>query len=197
MLQKLLLQFHAECPGVELVLQEKTSVSILQQLEDKTLDIGLLRLPLLKYSPATIVELERDGYIAALPRGNPLASKGILDLADMAHESFIMYAPGYANGLFTAAMQACQQAGFIPRITQEAIQIQTVLALVESGLGVALVPSIMQRFVSDKIVYRPFKDFPASASIGLALAYMADSESPATNRFRLMASRVFSPVTGH
>lgn len=193
MLQKLLPLFRAEYPGVELILREATSVDIMQQLEDNALDIGLVRVPLLQTSRATLVQLERDEYIAALPRGNALADKGLLKLSDMAGESFIMYAPTYASGLHSTAMLACQQAGFIPRVTQQAIQVQTVLALVESGLGVALVPSVMQRFVSDKIVYRPFIDFPSAASIGLALAYMAETESPAASGFRKLASREFPP----
>jgi DNA-binding transcriptional LysR family regulator len=191
MLQRLLPRFRAEYPGVELILREATSVSILQQLEDNVLDIGLVRVPLLQTSGATLVPLERDEYVAALPRGNDLAKKGLLKLADMAGESFVMYAADHAAGLYSTAMFACQQAGFIPRVTQQAIQIQTVLALVESGLGVALVPSIMQRHVSDKIVYRPFVDFPATASIGLSLAYMADTASPAVNRLREIAAREY------
>jgi DNA-binding transcriptional LysR family regulator len=192
MLQKLLPLFRAEYPGVELILREATSVAIMQQLEDNALDIGLVRVPLLQPSKATLVQLERDEYIAALPRGNALAEKGLLHLADLADQSFVMYAPTHAAGLHSTAMLACQQAGFIPRVTQQAVQVQTVLALVESGLGVALVPSVMQRFVSDRIVYRPFVDFPAAACIGLALAYMAETESPATHKFRKLASREFS-----
>lgn len=195
MLQKLLPLFRAEYPGVELVLREATSVAIMQQLEDNTLDIGLVRVPLLQPSRATLVQLERDEYIAALPRGNSLSEKGQLHLSDLADQSFVMYAPTHAAGLHSTAMLACQQAGFIPRVTQQAVQVQTILALVESGLGVALVPSVMQRFVSDRIVYRPFVDFPTAASIGLALAYTAETESPATNRFRKLASRVFAPLS--
>lgn len=191
MLQKLLPLFRAEYPGVELILREATSVGIIQQLEDHALDIGLVRVPLLQSSRATLVQLERDEFIAALPRGNPLAGKGPLKLSDMAGEPFVMYVPTSAAGLHSAALLACQQAGFIPRVTQQAIQIQTVLALVESGLGVALVPSVMQRFASDKIVYRPLVDVPPAASIGLALAYMAETESPAAARFRKLATREF------
>ena len=191
MLQKLLPLFRAEYPGVELILREATSVAIMQMLEDNALDIGLVRSPLLQPSKATLVQLQQDEYIAALPRGNSLTEKRLLHLSDLADQSFIMYAPTHAAGLHSTAMLACQQAGFIPRVTQQAVQVQTVLALVESGLGVALVPSVMQRFVSDKIVYRSFIDFPSVASIGLALAYMTETESPATNRFRRLASREF------
>lgn len=193
MLQKLLPLFRAQYPGVELILREATSVGIMQQLEDNTLDVGLVRVPLLQPSRATLVQLEHDEFIAALPRGNALVDKALLRLSDMAGESFVMYAPSAAAGLYSTAMLACQQAGFIPRVTQQAIQIQTILALVESGLGVALVPSVMQRFVSDKIVYRLLaKDLP-STSIGLALAYMAETESPSAEKFRQLAARAFAP----
>ncbi|MFZ2294111.1 MAG: LysR substrate-binding domain-containing protein [Polaromonas sp.] len=191
MLQKLLPLFRAEYPGVELILREATSVSIIQQLEDRALDIGLVRVPLLQSCGAKLLQLEPDMFMAALPRGSALAGKGPLHLAEMAGESFIMYASTHAAGLHSAALLACQQAGFIPKVSQQAIQVQTVLALVESGLGVALVPSVMQRYISDKIVYRPLLDVPPAASIGLALAYMAETESPSAARFRKLAAREF------
>ena len=62
----------------------------------------------------------------------------------------------------------------------------------ESGLGIALVPSVMQRYVSDKIEYRPLLELPDSAAVGLALAYMAQTESPAAARFRAAAVRACS-----
>ena len=102
-----------------------------------------------------------------------------------------MYAPAYAAGLHATTMLACQQAGFVPHVVQQATQIQTVLALVESGLGVALVPSVMRRFTSDRIVYRSLVDLSSDASIGLALAYMADSESSAASRFRKLSVQTF------
>ncbi|RJF92759.1 LysR family transcriptional regulator [Noviherbaspirillum saxi] len=195
MLQKLVPLFRAEYPGVELILREATSARIVQMVEEDSLDVGLVRTPLLRSSAATLVPLERDQFIAALPRSNRLVNKGLLALGDLAEESFIMYARTEAAGLHGAAMLACQQAGFLPRITQEAVQVQTVLALVESGLGVALVPSVMQRFVNDKIVYRALTDFPASAEIGLALIYLPQRETPAARHFRMLACREF-PVPG-
>ncbi|MDM0108613.1 LysR family transcriptional regulator [Variovorax sp. J22R24] len=187
MLQKVVPRFRAEYPGVELVLHEATSVSILQQLEDRGLDVGLVRTPLLRTTSATLVPLERDEFIVALPRGHALAGRGPLHLSDLAGESFVMYGAGAAAGLHSAAMLACQSAGFMPRVAQQGVQVQTLLALVESGLGIALVPSVMQRYASDKIEYRPLLELPEGASVGLALAYMAETESPAAARFRTAA----------
>lgn len=190
MLQRLVPAFRAEYPGVELVLREATSVAIVQQLEDHGLDIGLVRTPLLQGTTASLVPLENDAFVAALPRGHALAGKGPLKLAELANETFVMYASGGAAGLHSAALLACQEAGFLPKVSQQAVQVQTLLALVESGLGVALVPSVMQRYASDKIVYRPLLDLSAGAAIGLALLHLAQTESAAAARFRELAVRV-------
>jgi DNA-binding transcriptional LysR family regulator len=196
LLQRLLPQFRTAYPGVELVLREGTSISIVQQLEDRSLDVGLIRVPLITPTKANIAVLEKDVYMAALPRGHALAAKGPLALSELANESFIIYSAQHptssAAGLHSAMMIACQTAGFTPRVAQQAVQIQTVLALVESGLGVALVPSIMKRYVSDRIVYRQLIDTPEQASVGLALASVPDSESPAAVNFRKLSLQVFA-----
>lgn len=181
MLQRLLPAFRAEYPGVKLVLHEATSVSIVQQLEDRALNIGLLRTPLMQPAGATLVQLEQDTFVAALPRSHALAGKGPLRMANLANESFVMYAPSAAAGLHSAVMFACQEAGFRPRVAQQGVQVQTLLALVESGLGVALVPSVMQRYVTD---------ISTAASVGLALAYTVENESPTAARFRELALRL-------
>jgi len=194
-LPRLVRRFRADYPGVELVLKEATSDGILRMLEEQDLDVGLVRTPLLRASAAAIDMLEPDRYMAALPRTNPLADRETLRLADLAGEDFVMYAAGEASGLHSTAMAACQLAGFLPRVTQEATQIQTVLALVESGLGVALVPSVMQRYTSERLVYRTLADYPEAASIGLALAYMPGRESAAAQRFRQVAEEEM-PLAG-
>ncbi len=102
-----------------------------------------------------------------------------------------MYAREEASGLHAAAMAACQLGGFQPRITQIATQIQTVMALVESGLGIALVPSIMHRFANERLACIPVDDMPGAASIGLALAYCAETERPAGRHFRQVAQSAF------
>ncbi|MGE0805924.1 MAG: LysR family transcriptional regulator [Burkholderiaceae bacterium] len=203
LLQRLITRYRSEQPGVELVLREGISARIVEQIEGEALDIGLLRTPLLRGTRLALMPLEHDEFVVALPRRHPLAARRELVLAELADESFVMYSPADAAGLHSAAMLACQQCGFVPRTTQQATQIQTVLALVESGLGVALVPSVMRRFVRPGFVYRPLTDLPPSAALGLALAWRPDTESAAAARFRAMAQQEFaaaetpSPQSAH
>lgn len=191
LLQRLVPLFRSEYPGVELVLREMTSAAILKQIDEDELDVGLVRTPLLQKTSARILLLERDQFMAAVPRGNPLAARADLALADLAGEPFVMYSPSFAAGLHSAAMLVCQNRGFVPQVAQQATQIQTVLAMVESGLGIALVPSVMQRFTSHKIVFRHLTDLPEGSDIGLALAHKPERESAAAQRFRATAMREY------
>ena len=191
LLQALVPRFCTAYPGVELTLHEATSTQIVQSLEEDTLDVGLVRTPLASRSATSLVTLQNDELIAALPRASAYASKPALELGDLADAPFIMYPPTEAGGLHAAAMLACQQSGFLPHVSQEAVQIQTVLALVESGLGVALVPSAMQRFASERVSCRRFSHCPPAAVIGHALVYRREMETTAAQRFRMLASQVF------
>ncbi len=70
---------------------------------------------------------------------------------------------------------------------------QTVISLVESGLGVALVPSVSARLASKRVVFRPVRGLSAAAGIGIALAYRADNSSPVLQRFREAAASRTAP----
>lgn len=187
MLQRLLPAYRARYPAVELHLREAPSVSIVEQLEDGALDLGLVRTPLMVSTTATLLPLEREHLILALPKGHYLSRRDAVRVKDLAGEAFLMYAEGVAASLRSLVMGACQRAGFVPRIAQEATQVQTLLALVESGLGIALVPSVMRRYAGDIIAYREVVDLARDEAMALSLLYMADAESPAAMKFREVA----------
>jgi DNA-binding transcriptional LysR family regulator len=174
--------FRSQYPGVELVLREATSARILEMLKEEALDLGIVRTPLLQAHGATLHILQRDTFVAALPRAHPLATREPLTLPDLAGEPFIMYSAVEAAGLHASAMAACEAAGFAPAIAQEATQVPTVVALVESGLGVALVPEVMRGHREPQVVYRDLHGLEASATT-LALAWQGGNETPAAQRF--------------
>ena len=94
-----------------------------------------------------------------------------------------MYAPSDGAGLHASVMAACAAAGFVPQVAQEATQIPTVLSLVESGLGIALVPEVMRGYRGPRIAYRPIRDVRAGQETTLSLAWVDGNESPAARRF--------------
>lgn len=130
-----------------------------------------------------------------LPADHDLAKKKPLLLSDIAAGPFIDYASTKVPGLHAMVMLAFQQAGIAPRrVAQEATEVQTVVSLVAGGLGVALVPSVSSRQGPKQVVFREVADMPASASIGIALAYRTDNPSPVLQRFREVAAVRSAPA---
>ena len=192
-LQRLVPRFRAELPRVELVLREGSSMGIVQSLATGDIDVGFLWTPVLNPLGAEFQILQRDTLVAALPTGHRLAAREQLHLADLAEEPFILYDALQAEGMRSVCMMACQRAGFVPRAAQEAIQVKTVLTLVETGLGIALVPGMMRRVPADGVVYRPLADLSGQDLIGLALAYRPQPAHPIVAALRDLAAREFPP----
>lgn len=175
--------FRSRYPAVELVLREGTSNRIMEMLSEEALDIGIVRTPLLQATTATLITLQRDRFMAAVPLTHRLAHQQRVSLTTLRDEAFVMYSATDASGLHSCAMSVCQAAGFIPDISQEASQISTVVALVECGLGVALVPEVMRLRNDLRLAYLELDDLADSMQTALALACMPGVETIAAQRF--------------
>ena len=174
--------FRRRYPNVDLVLDEASSADIAPRIRAGTLDIGLVRLPLLDQGQLEITVVEADELVAAVPPSHPMARRDRLPLSALASDPFILF-PRFSV-LQAAILTACRDAGFVPHVTQEASQVHTILSLVQSGLGVALVPSNATRYVPDSVRLLRLER-PMRIEIGLVLS--PDLASPATRNFRELA----------
>ena len=119
-----------------------------------------------------------------LRAGSPLARRRRLSLNDLAHEPFVMYAAAAAANLRGQVMMLCQAAGFTPHVVQEAVQVQTIVSLVESGLGIALVPSRASCHAPAGVVFRHVTPESPLLSVAIALASRPEMRTQAAARFR-------------
>lgn len=145
LLPKVVRAFRTEYPDVVLSLQESAGKRILALIEQGEMDLGVVRTPAVFSPNVVLTPIERDQLIAVLPSDSPWApppKARSLPLAGLAAAPFINYSHAESPMLHMAVVNACREAGFSPNIVQEAIQVQTVITLVESGLGVGLVPAV-------------------------------------------------------
>lgn len=162
--------FLARYPGVRLELLEGTTVSMLPMLRDGSLDVGIIRTPVMDADDLQVQDVQTDRLVAVLPRSHPLAGRSRIPLAALRDESFVLFSRSQVPGLSAIILQACREAGFTPRITQDATQIQTVIGLVGSGLGVALVPGVAAGSGGDGICFVALSEAGAKLPITVALA---------------------------
>lgn len=170
LIPQLVQTFRAAYPAIDLVLTESTTREICAQVASGDFDAGLLRYPVTQATDLSITPVEPDRLIAALPAGNPLQIKEVLQLIDLADQPFVNYRPSEVPGLHALVVLACQNAGFMPQIKQHAVQAQTLVSLVGAGLGVALVPAVVAKASTPGVVFRELADAQNLPQIGIALA---------------------------
>jgi len=163
----LLKAYKAAKPGISLALREMLSPEQAAALTAGELEFGLLLPPVAGDLEHVVVQRER--FVAALPSEHRLARKrGRLAMRELAQESFVMVPRAIAPGLYDIVAGLAARAGFSPRVAQEAIQMQTVVSLVSSGLGVAIVPASVANLGRRGVAYRELADSHPRLDLWLA-----------------------------
>jgi DNA-binding transcriptional LysR family regulator len=131
--------FRSTYPDVELGLSEHTTATLLAHLRSDLVDVAFLRPTQRERENLTALELPKERFCVAVPASHRLASRKHVQLAELAEESFILYPRSIGILLYDSIIAACRNAGFSPRIVQEAPQMVSTVNLVAAGVGVALV----------------------------------------------------------
>ena len=160
--------FRKAYPDVDLDLQEMSSRQVLKALLEESLQVGVIR-PLALPDAVHWVELFREPLVAVLRADHPLAagSEDGLAIAALAEEPFVFFPRSYGTGLYDQVIALTRQAGFSPRIAQEASEAMTIIGLVSAGLGVSILPASFRRTRVDGVVYRTLSDPEATTAVWL------------------------------
>ncbi|HEY4547414.1 MAG TPA: LysR family transcriptional regulator [Pedomonas sp.] len=182
LLPKLIPLFRRRYPNVDLVLEEGASIDIVRKIRSHQLDVGIVRLPLLELTQLDTQVIEMDELVVAVPMSSPLAQRRSLPLSQLAAEPFILFTR--ISVMHAIILMACHNAGFVPKVAQEAAQVHTIMSLVQSGLGVALMPSKATRYVPEGVKLLRLAD-PIRIETGVALS--RETASPFALNFQALA----------
>ena len=185
----LLKAFKGARPGVRLALREMLSPEQATALAAGELDFGLLLPPVAGAARLEHLVVQRERFVAALPSRHALApGRGRLALRELGGEPFVTVPRQIAPRLYDIVAQLAAQAGISLNVAQEAIQMQTVVSLVSSGLGVAIVPASVANLGRRGVVYRELAD--RHPRLDLWLAWPRGSLSSAARDFVSHARRL-------
>jgi len=178
LLPRIMTEAARALPGVVLDLREMPIGDQLAALRRGELDLALVRPPV---GGGTLREipLGRDPFVLAVPEAHQLARRRSISLALVAEEPVVMYPAGWAGGFRDLIFSACREAGFVPRVVQEVVQVHTVLALVGAGIGIGFVPASIAAIGAPGVAFATLRPAPATSA---SLAFDAGVESPARNR---------------
>ncbi|MBZ5579565.1 MAG: LysR family transcriptional regulator [Acidobacteriia bacterium] len=149
-------KYRTAFPGVQFTLRELSTSAIEDALRWGEIDLGFLREARPAPPLASKVVLH-EAVVAVLPAAHPLAARKTLTLASLRAEPFVFFPRRLGAAFYDRLVSFCIQAGFSPRVAQEATQWQTVVSFVEAGMGVSLAPGCVQRFRWSGVAYRPLR----------------------------------------
>jgi DNA-binding transcriptional LysR family regulator len=183
-LPQALLRYRQLAPNVRLQLSEMYTEPQYAALLAGQIDVGFVRDEPSHLQDARNVRLtvvDREPLLLALPSGHSLAGRSSISLQEVAGDAFVSQPRELASTLYDRLVKLAAKAGFRPTISQQAQQINGLLALVAAGLGLALVPASMRAVRLTGVSYVLLED--ADAYLLLAVVSRADDESPVLQQF--------------
>jgi DNA-binding transcriptional LysR family regulator len=187
--------FREQYPKVQLELIEATGDVQLEAFERGEIDAGfMLHSP--GFAPPGLASrrISQDPLVVAVPEQSELASETVLVLKDLLEQPLVIFPRRILPSLYDAIFAMYHAAGNLPRVAQEAIQMQTIVNLVSAGLGVAWVPESVRQFQRPGVVYRSVSASRAAGRAGqrsavvvpgceTSLVWHGASANPALARF--------------
>ncbi|HEY5793233.1 MAG TPA: LysR family transcriptional regulator [Chthoniobacterales bacterium] len=164
LLPDLLAEFGSAHSEIEVILHEETTSRLLRMVDSGEVHLAMVSLPIAG-SRFQTRPLFKEELLLALPRRHSLANRKAITLADLESERFIVMQESHCLG--TQSLQFCHARGFSPQVSCRSAQIETLQAMVKSGLGISLVPEMARRSAPKGIVYRSLSGAKPMRSIGL------------------------------
>lgn len=166
-LPALLRNFREAFPAVSIQLEEDGSSSLIDSIINDKNDIVFLRKPAPIGFGLTSLHVLDEPLIVALPNNHPLANQiDAIHILDLETYDFVLYRRLAGQDLFDNILASCYQAGFSPKIVQEAPRLTSSLNLIAAGIGLSIVPASIRDFWNKQIVYKDLKaDTPCIAPI--------------------------------
>lgn len=136
-LPQMIKEFDRDYPGIEIKLIEGDYRDIEEGITDGSMDMGFLSLP--ARDGLDTLALKKDRMLCVLPAGHPLAGQPFLSLQQLQGEDFIIPKEGSDYDVRRILEEVIQR----PRIKYETADDYAIIAMVEHGLGISILPELV------------------------------------------------------
>jgi len=175
-------RLHQLVPGISLTLKEMVTSEQLEALDAGQLDVGLMR-PHAPQGGLETVLLGREALMLAFPERQAKRWPKDPKLACLHQAPFITYSPYEASYFYQLVHSCLEREGVAPDIVDYVPQIHTMLALVDSGIGVALIPETASRLHFEGVQLRRMGMKPLRP-VEMVFSCRRDNDNPVFKIFR-------------
>ena len=194
-LPSILRHFRAGWPDVRLELSPSTSISAVEQLRNRELDVAFVYIPPSNPRELGSHTISVERVVLALPQAHPLVTRKRVSLRDLREEPFIVPPRGAATLVYDRVLSACRTAGVTLKVVQEVASYTTMLSLVAGGIGLSFVVESAERTKPEGVVLRDVGDLRVTAQ--LFVLWRKDNQAPALQKFVEMIRSQFAEVARH
>lgn len=149
-LPQLIQAFQEKYPNVEFILHQGDNNSIPEWIRTSEIDFGFVNLDVLLSASKTRFIKEGE-YRAVLPLCHPLANAPYVTLEDLAKDPFLVI----EEGSLSKPLEAFRQAGLEPSVRLRVHDDYSILSMVETGIGVSILPELVLIKTNYKVAIRP------------------------------------------
>jgi DNA-binding transcriptional LysR family regulator len=179
LLPEVVRRLREHSPGIALTLKELVSTAQVEALNAGQLDLGLMRPHPLNGELESAL-LATESLMLAIPRREAAQWPESPTLACLHGKPFVMYSPYEARPFYQMLSDRFDKAGVVPDIVEHIGQVHTMLALVNAGVGAALIAEGATRLQFDGIVMRKVQTEP----VEMICAYRRDNDNPILQVFK-------------
>ena len=162
-------------PGIEFEMLLGDYDEVERWLEEGRVDCGFLRLPTRRKLDTLL--LKQDEYKVVLPCGHSLAKKETVEIKDLEGLPFLLL----EHGGKTEVSDLLERYDVHPDIRFTTWEDFAIMAMVEKGLGIGILPELILQRIAYKFEVRPLQE-PYYRPIGLAVKNR-DHLTPAVEKF--------------
>ncbi|MBQ8831035.1 MAG: LysR family transcriptional regulator [Oscillospiraceae bacterium] len=166
--------FQAQHPRVEVRILSGDYHDIDQWINSGDIDVGFVTLPAPK--DMNTIQLAKDPLVAIMPEGHRLAEQDAVAIESLRDEHFISLLQSSNHDIH----RAMDKAGVRPHIKYSTKDDYAMIAMVQQGLGVSIVPKLLIDGRHEGIVVRPLQP---DAYRTIALAMPKQQPLPAVSAF--------------
>ena len=169
----LLVSFQKLYPGIEFTLMNSENYSEIEDwIQHGKVDCGFVNLPAV--TDLQVSFLKRDTLVAVLPPEHPLAGSEVFPIARLQDEPFIKLKEDTDNELSNFLAHLSR----MPKVRYEVNSDHMILSMVESGLGISVMHSLLADMDRYNVVWKRF-DLQQHRDIGIATVRSAKLSSAA------------------
>lgn len=179
LMPQLLPALRRALPGLEIKMVEQKTIRLLPRLMSGSLDLAIVRPPETRDPRLEFRTLFCETAVVAVPEDHPLARHSHLTVHDMAEQPLIVPDRRSRPHSHDLTMKLFIEAGLTARVAQIAEEKQTIVSLVGSGVGLAIVPRWAARLAVDGVVFVDLEtaDGHAPRELTLSAVWLRDTRN--------------------